>query len=95
MLLSTHSGGSGTPGAVALYEATMTEQEHLVRRIDKCEQAASWAVMDLIDAKNTRWKGNFPGYAGYRQKGRADARAAKRRRARAFRRAGKLLCELA
>ena len=62
------------------------------RDINQAEASAAWAHLDLIDARNRRQKGNSPGFAGYRQRGRAEARIAKRRRARANRRVGQLMC---
>jgi len=72
----------------------VNDREALVRRVDQCRNTEGLAEEDLLEARIRRQKGNYPGYAGYRQRGRAEARGAKRRRARARRRAGKLICEL-
>jgi hypothetical protein len=53
----------------------------------------SWYPSDLEDARNRRQKGNHPGFAGYRQKGRGEARIAKKCRRRAVRRLGQRACE--
>ena len=62
------------------------------RDVNQAEKSATWAHIDLVDAKIRQKKGNCPAFAGLRQQGRADARAAKRRRAKANRRVGKLIC---
>lgn len=68
--------------------------DHEKQDLDKLKASArSWCPGDLIQARTRRWKGNFRGYAGYRQRGRAEARIAKRRKTRTERRIGKMLCE--
>jgi hypothetical protein len=65
----------------------------VIRDIDNLEQNMGWSKLDLMDARIRRKKGNYPGHAGYRQRGRGEARIAKRQRAKMRRRLGALICE--
>ena len=70
-------------------------EQHSIRDLSKLEtQMRGWCPMDLMDARIRRQKGNHPGYAGYRQKGRGEARIAKRVRRRIDRRIGKMMCDV-
>lgn len=68
---------------------------HEIRDLDRLEiQARSWCPGKLLDAHAVRQKGNHIGHAGYRQRGRCEARIAKRVRSRIERRVGRLQCEV-
>ncbi len=68
--------------------------DHRIRDLGKLEaRSRGWCRLDWWDARNLRQKGNSPGHAGYRQRGRAEMRAAKRKKARMDRRIGQMLCE--
>jgi len=64
---------------------------HDTRDMDRLEvRVRSWLPLDLMDARIRR---QFPRWHGDRQKGRAEARIAKRQKARTNRRIGKMLCD--
>jgi hypothetical protein len=70
--------------------------DHQTRDLDRLEvQSRSWCPGELVNAHTVRQKGNniCAGFAGYRQRGRGEARIAKRHRARVDRRIGKMQCE--